>query len=208
MKVQVVGRNIDKIIPMVRDAGLEMTGTNPDIIIPYGGDGTLLGSEREFPGVPKFPLRDNNNSPLCADHHYPDLLDKLKRNEVKKFELMKLSGKAGDRELFAMNDVFIHNIKRVSAIRYQVWIDDELYAHEVVGDAAGVATGARQHRLLPQHHPQYFPGGNRTGVQQQHRSNQPSGAAGNQRDPFYHSPRPRHDGGRQLPGLRRAGRER
>ncbi len=140
MKVQVVGRNIDKIIPLVKDSGLEMTGSDPDIIIPYGGDGTLLGAEREFPGIPKFPLRDNHNSPLCSDHNYPEMLDELKRNELKKFELMKLSGKAKDRELFAMNDVFIHNARRVSAIRYRVSIDNELYAHEVVGDAAGVAT--------------------------------------------------------------------
>ena len=39
-----------------------------------------------------------------------------------------------------MNDIMVHNLNRVSAIRYQVWLDDEPYSHEVVGDGVCVAT--------------------------------------------------------------------
>jgi NAD+ kinase len=44
------------------------------------------------------------------------------------------------QRLTGINDIFIHNFARESALRYQVWINDELYSNEVVGDGAGVAT--------------------------------------------------------------------
>ena len=39
-----------------------------------------------------------------------------------------------------MNDIFIHNKNNASALRYKIWIDGELYSHEIVGDGVGVAT--------------------------------------------------------------------
>ena len=53
---------------------------------------------------------------------------------------MKLVGILGDRKRYAVNDVFIHNTNNVSALRYQVKIDDDIYAREVVGDGVGVST--------------------------------------------------------------------
>ena len=53
---------------------------------------------------------------------------------------MKLVGMTGNVKRYAINDIFIHNMNNVSALRYQVKIDDDIYAREVVGDGVGVST--------------------------------------------------------------------
>ena len=40
-------------------AGFELVKKNPDFIICYGGDGTVLFSERKFPGVPKLIIKSS-----------------------------------------------------------------------------------------------------------------------------------------------------
>ncbi len=121
---------------------LLVTGENPDIIVTYGGDGALLGAEREFPGIPKFPIRDNRSSELCKDHSsYALQLGQLADGLLEESKLMKIAGVCGGKSTIrGINDIFIHNSNPVSAIRYRVKIDDEPYCEEIVGDGVGVST--------------------------------------------------------------------
>jgi NAD+ kinase len=140
MKIQLVGQHLDDIHPLLEARGFEISDQQPDLIITHGGDGTLLGAEREFPGIPKFPIRDKRTAPRCKAHSCEFLLDLLLEGKLSKTSLMKLSGCSNGREMTGINDVLIHNLNRVSAVRYQVWINDELYAGEIVGDGACVST--------------------------------------------------------------------
>jgi len=140
MKIRLSGRYLEDIRPFLEAGSFEIVEKNPELIITHGGDGTLLGSEREFPGIPKFPIRDRRTAPLCHEHDYEKQIEALRSGLLKKTELMKIRGTAGNSSLSGMNDIFIHNKDRVSAVRYRVWINDELYAEEIVGDGAGVAT--------------------------------------------------------------------
>ena len=58
-RVLVLGNNVDSIRRLIRDKGLEDVTEKPDVILTYGGDGLLPGSEREWPGVPKPPPRNS-----------------------------------------------------------------------------------------------------------------------------------------------------
>lgn len=140
MKVLLRGNNPEEVIPAAEKAGLKIVEKDPEIIVAYGGDGALLGAEREFPGIPKLPIRDKT-APLCPAHSsYDKLCDLLLKGRLAKSEIIKIAGVCKGTRLVGINDVFIHNSNPVSAIRYRVWIDDEPYGHEVVGDGVGVAT--------------------------------------------------------------------
>ena len=143
MKALLKGRFLEDIKPLLEKKGIELvpeTTKNPDIIITYGGDGSLLGMERMYPGIPKLPIRDARTSPLCPKHSHERIIDDLINGKLKKFELMKLQGKTAQNSILGINDIFIHNSNKVSAIRYRVWIDDKLYLNEVASDCVGIAT--------------------------------------------------------------------
>ena len=58
MKIKLTGKNLEDIRPLLPRFGLEEVEEDFELIICHGGDGALLGAEREWPGVLKFPLRD------------------------------------------------------------------------------------------------------------------------------------------------------
>ena len=80
MKVTIVGRDIKKIEEKAIKHGFEIIHpliavqpkppALPDIIISNGGDGSLLGAERDFPGIPKLGLRDSRTS---LKHEHTDV---------------------------------------------------------------------------------------------------------------------------------------
>jgi len=75
MKLLLFGKNSEKIKSLVEKFGFEIVTQNPDIIISFGGDGTLLSAEREYPGIKKLPIRD---SQFCHKCHHQSVVDHLK----------------------------------------------------------------------------------------------------------------------------------
>ncbi len=140
MKVKLIGKHLDDISPLLKTRGFELTNDVPELIIAHGGDGALLDAERLYPGTPILPLRDQETAPLCKKHVYEKQLDDFCAGKTTKTFSSKLYSSFGDKELLGLNDIFIHNCNRGRAMRYRVWIDDELYANEIVGDAVGMAT--------------------------------------------------------------------
>ncbi len=141
-KVFLTGRYLDVIRAHVLDAGFEVVENSgeADVIISHGGDGTMLGAEREFPGKLKFPIRDSVDTPLCAAHSVARQIAMLKQGTLKQTRLPKLIGMVNGRTISGINDIFLHNTNPVSAVRYAVWIDEELYGNGIVGDGLGVST--------------------------------------------------------------------
>ena len=134
MKIKLLGKNLDDIRPLLKDFGLEECDSDFELVITHGGDGALLGAERDYPGIPKFPLRDAATASPCDQHAAHIRLQELVSGKAKMFKLFKVAAKVNGKEITALNDVFIHNFERASALRYRVRIDGELYAHEIVGD--------------------------------------------------------------------------
>jgi len=143
MKVLLAGRHLNRIKKIIEDLNdIEIVDISPDLVITHGGDGSLLGAEREYPGIPKLPVRDTKLAPLCDQHSsFIDLFEDYRNNKLKKTELIKLSGfTSSGEQLSGINDVFIHNVDRAGALRYRVLIGDQPYGHEIIGDGVGVAT--------------------------------------------------------------------
>ena len=141
MKVRLIGKNLDDITGLLKDYDMQIiTSGVPELVIAHGGDGTMLNSEREFPGIPKLLMRDCRTAPQCEEHGYREILDSFLNGRLKMVKLPKLTAYIRDEKIYAINDIFIHNYERMNALRYRVYINDELYAKEVVGDAVGISS--------------------------------------------------------------------
>ena len=140
MKILLLGKNLDDIRPLLSEYGLEEDPNDFSLIITHGGDGALLGAERDYPGILKFPIRDQATAPTCPLHNIHTRLKQLVEEDCCLSTLPKISGKINDTEVLGINEVFLHNHKRECAIRYSVYIDDKLYVNEIIGDGVGVAT--------------------------------------------------------------------
>ena len=140
MKIKLLGKNLEDIRPLLAELGFEESEEEFTIIVTHGGDGALLGAEREYPGVPKLPLRDAATAPLCPDHAARTRLEKFLREQPEPVKLPKLAGTCHDRILYGINDVFLHRALPTSALRYRVSIDGEPYGEEIVGDGVGLSS--------------------------------------------------------------------
>jgi len=140
MKVKLIGKHLDDISPLLKARDFKLTDNAPELVIAHGGDGALLDAERLYPGISILPLRDQETAPLCNTHSYEKQLDDFCAGKTPKTINSKLYSSFDGREILGLNDIFIHNYNRGRAMRYRVWIDDELYANEIVGDAVGMAT--------------------------------------------------------------------
>ena len=142
MKIAVVGKKCPQLKELLQNANIALyQPEEADLIIVYGGDGSLLGAERMYPGIPKYPIRDSETAPLCPLHSLEQQFPFFLAGQLEKTSLPKLMATVdGSGTMYAINDIFVHNKIRTSALRYKVWIDGVLYAREIVGDGLGVAT--------------------------------------------------------------------
>ena len=120
MKILLYGKNSQDIKSTAEELGFEIVTENPDVLISYGGDGTLLASEREFPEVPKLPIRDSKVCKKCSDHETNHLLQLLKNNQLKLTAEQKLEASFEGNKMVAINDIVIRNKSAYHAIRFYV----------------------------------------------------------------------------------------
>lgn len=139
-RVRIFGHDTDSIIPLVRSSGFEIDPNDPDFIISYGGDGTLIGSEAHFPGIPKIVLKNSNICKKCSHLSNEEVLLKVRDGRYLIEESIKLEATVGDKRLIAINEIIVHNSNPRKAIRYTVHVDNKQIASEIIGDGIVVAT--------------------------------------------------------------------
>lgn len=137
MKVLLVGKNSKDIAGLVKNSGFDVVSENPDTVISFGGDGTLLYGEIHYPGIPKLALRDSRFCHKCSDHLDEALLTKLKNHRLRLKEYTKLETKYKGQTLLALNDFVIRNEQAIHAIRFQITsVSSQLF----IGDGIVLST--------------------------------------------------------------------
>ena len=111
-----------------------------DLVVTYGGDGSLLGAERDFPDVPKMPIRRGTEYDKCARHTDHEVFSRVAAGTQSITTLPRLQVTLRGKTASAINDIVLHNAKVTSGVRYRIRIDDEPYSTEIVGDGVVVAT--------------------------------------------------------------------
>lgn len=135
MKILPYGKNSKNIEEPVKNLGLQIVNSEPDLIISYGGDGTLLASERKYPGIPKLPIRDSRVCIKCPNHEDKIVLEKLLNGKLKLQEHKKLQTTLLYKTFLALNDFVIRNSDPVHTIRFRI-NEGKL----LIGDGIVVAT--------------------------------------------------------------------
>jgi NAD+ kinase len=141
MKILLYGKNSEDIKPLCEEMGFEIVEENPDVIITYGGDGTLLASERKFPEIPKLPIRDSKVCRKCSEHETEHLLTLLKEDKLLITQQPKLETEFEGNKLVALNDIVVRNASAYHAIRFYLSVNGTRYTKElVIGDGIVVST--------------------------------------------------------------------
>ncbi|HOZ49210.1 MAG TPA: hypothetical protein PLO37_23360 [Candidatus Hydrogenedentes bacterium] len=150
MKIQLFGAAVDALRPIVTKYGdLRIVQEEPDVIVCYGGDGTLLSAERQWPGVPKVPIRNSRRGNRCIAHPPEAVIERMARGELVPAKYLKVQCTVRHTTqadpaflLTAMNEFNMHMGRINSAVRFVLWLDEEPYnqGREVLGDGFVVST--------------------------------------------------------------------
>lgn len=138
--VSIFGKRGSDIEPLVRAAGFSIATEHPELVISYGGDGTLMHAEHAYPGVPKVLLKDSMICKKCSSYSNEEVLRRVSAGHYRIEELMKLEASANGQTLRAMNDIILHNGDPRHAIRYLLRVQDRVLGENIIGDGIVVAT--------------------------------------------------------------------
>lgn len=125
---------------LVKSAGVECVADAPDVVISYGGDGTLMRAEHAYPGVPKLLLKGSAICKLCSPLSNEEVLEKFVAGQYRMEMVEKLEARAKGKILRGINDIIVHNDNPRHAIRYHLFVRDRQVGNEIIGDGIVVAT--------------------------------------------------------------------
>lgn len=137
MKVLLYGRYgkyPEEIKSLVKSFDLKVVFKNPQVVICYGGDGTLLGAERDYPQIPKLILKNSQICHLCSTLPNDKLLEMLVSKKLKIKKFTKLEALISPKSLISLNDIIIAHKFPNTAIRFEV------FGKKYIGDGVVIST--------------------------------------------------------------------
>ncbi len=141
IKIGLFGKNSDSIRHLIPEYGLQLVEDQPDVLISYGGDGTLLSAERKYPSIPKLPIRDSKVCKKCPLHTTEHLLQELSEGKIKLENYPKLEAKFNGEDVLSLNDLSLRNSIPIHALRLRVYINGKLTKPElIIGDGVVFTT--------------------------------------------------------------------
>lgn len=134
--------NIQHIVHILNMFDYDIDNNKPDYVVTYGGDGTILLSERKYPGIPKVTLRASEGGTKCiySEYELEDVLLKLENNDFILLEEQKLEISYNGRNYLVLNEVQLHNEIPIKAVRFSVYVNDLILFEKVIGDGVIIAT--------------------------------------------------------------------
>ncbi len=140
MNLLIYGPNSEEINKLANKAGLKVVERDPDIIASYGGDGTFVKAENEFPGIPKFALKNSKICKLCQDIPTEETFRKVLAGEYVVRGETKIEANFENKKIIGLNEIIVHNIDPRRAIRYQIFINGKKAGNEIIGDGLVIST--------------------------------------------------------------------
>lgn len=142
MKITIVGLQKAALADHIAShfSDLEVVEEGGEVIVCYGGDGTLLWGERNYPGVPKVMIRNSRISDEDMHANRDSILQLLSEGRFTVEDHMKLSARVGEREVLALNDIAIGHPHVNGSVRFRVSINGRVFEKEVLADGLVVST--------------------------------------------------------------------
>ncbi len=136
----IVGKDSNPVDKIFREKGYIRNDENPDFVISYGGDGTLLKSEHLYPGIPKLFLRNSLIGNLGFKETNEEVLEKFFADELTIKKYFKIEAQIKNKKIVAVNEFSLKNTNPRNSIRFDVCVNDEKILHRIVGDGLIAAT--------------------------------------------------------------------
>jgi len=119
--------------------GVVLVKRNPQYVLSYGGDGSILLSERIYPSIPKIVIKKSH---FCHKCDYPkEELNKIIMNLLKeKFEIVernKIELFFKGKKFVALNEVQIRNKYPTQSIRFDVNIIENKKIKNIITNSIG-----------------------------------------------------------------------
>lgn len=142
MKVTIVGLQYTELEKYLQKefSDIEIVEKEPDFVLCYGGDGTLLYGEHHYPGVPKVMIRNSRVCHLCSDAARETILRAVLSGEYTMREFAKLKATAEGEEYIALNDIVLGHKAVNGTLRAKVYINGQQYGDEIFGDGVIAST--------------------------------------------------------------------
>ncbi len=152
MKVTLYGAESEDLRPLVEaQSALDLVDEDPDVVVCFGGDGTLLAAELRWPSVPKVPLRNSRRGIRCIPDPPAEVIGRLAGGTLIPHQYLKLecsviheSQDEADHVLMAINEFSVHKGRTNASVRFRIWIDEKPYGTdvdlEIIGDGFVVCT--------------------------------------------------------------------
>jgi NAD+ kinase len=133
---------VEQVRRQLRTRGLDVSARDPEIVVVWGGDGSILWSARRHPRSCILGLREKSVGQLaeidggCLDYALDRLVEKDYRVEV----VPQIELSCGETRLHGLNEVYFYR-EYEHATRFSVFIDGECpYEGVLFGDGCLAAT--------------------------------------------------------------------
>lgn len=142
MNIHVVGLRRSEMTSIIREQypTLHLDAKKPQVVICYGGDGTVLYGERAFPGIPKVMIRNSQICAPCEELCKKQALDLLSKKQFNIVANIKLEARCGRFRTIGLNDIVIGHPGVSGTMRAKIYINGRLYRREFLGDGVVIAT--------------------------------------------------------------------
>lgn len=136
----IVGKDSEHLHTIFQEKGYSKDETNPDFVVSYGGDGTLLLAEHQYPSIPKLFLRNS----LLGNLGFKESNEVVLKNffagklSIKKF--FKIESKVHDKTFHSMNEFVLKTLNPRYSIRFDVYINDNKILNHIIGDGLIAST--------------------------------------------------------------------
>jgi len=131
-----------ELLRILKSFDFDIVQKNPDFVLCYGGDGTILRSERKFPEVSKIVIKKGSSVCRKCDYtlnHLKNILKKIEKGKYKVVEENKLIVKTKNKKLIGLNEIQLHNKAPTRAIRFSLKIKKRRL-EDLLGDGIIVST--------------------------------------------------------------------
>lgn len=142
MKVAICGLAKNELIRYIKKhyPHWRIVQRRAEVVLCFGGDGTLLYAERLYPRTPKVMIRNSRVCHHCAELNKQTIVALLEKKQYRLDKYYLLAGKAKKNTLYGLNDIVIGHKTINTGLRFSVFLDGEPYGREFLGDGVVVAT--------------------------------------------------------------------
>lgn len=143
MKVAIVSKHkTKKIEKILKKFNFDIVKRNPDFVLCYGGDGTILYSERLFPRIPKIIIKVFSSIYRKYDYTFEHLEKILKKVVSRKYKIIKenkLVTKIKNKKLIGLNEIQVRNKTPIKTLRFSIKVKNKKFEN-LLGDGVIVST--------------------------------------------------------------------